>query len=193
MAPEAAWRVRQCAPAAQPPPDRDAQERLPIPEQFSISAFKVPNLTSSGVKTPHSNRLLSNFKELFIYCMHMNPRLLSSDKPKRALDPITDGCEPPRSCWELNSEPLEEQPVLLSAEPSLWPLGLLFRDRISSCSCGWPGTCHRDQAALPSLMLRLKVYTTVPSAKCSPACAIGDVMGPVRHGASWGAFRSFGV
>jgi hypothetical protein len=121
MAPEAAWRVRQCAPAAQPPPDRDAQERLPIPEQFSISAFKVPNLTSSGVKTPHSNRLLSNFKELFIYCMHMNPRLLSSDKPKRALDPITDGCEPPRSRSELNSGPLEERSVFLTSEPSLHP------------------------------------------------------------------------
>jgi hypothetical protein len=40
---------------------------------------------------------------------------------KRALDPITDGCEPPRCCWELNSSPLEEQSVLLTAEPSLEP------------------------------------------------------------------------
>jgi hypothetical protein len=39
----------------------------------------------------------------------------------RALDPITDGCEPPRGCWELNLGPLEEQPVLLTAEPSLQP------------------------------------------------------------------------
>jgi hypothetical protein len=38
---------------------------------------------------------------------------------KRASDPITDGCEPPCGCWDLNSEPLEEQPVLLTAEPSL--------------------------------------------------------------------------
>ena len=38
---------------------------------------------------------------------------------KRASDPITDGCEPPRGCWELNSGPLEEQSVLLTAEPSL--------------------------------------------------------------------------
>jgi len=28
---------------------------------------------------------------------------------KRASDPITDGCEPPCGCWELNSGPLEEQ------------------------------------------------------------------------------------
>lgn len=31
----------------------------------------------------------------------------------------TDGCEPPCECWELNSGPLEEQPVLLVPEPSL--------------------------------------------------------------------------
>jgi hypothetical protein len=38
---------------------------------------------------------------------------------KRASDSITDGCEPTCSCWELNSRPLEEQPVLFTAEPSL--------------------------------------------------------------------------
>jgi hypothetical protein len=31
------------------------------------------------------------------------------------------GCEPLCGCWELNSGPLEEQPVLLSAEPSFQP------------------------------------------------------------------------
>jgi len=41
---------------------------------------------------------------------------------KRASDPITDGCEPPCGCWELNSGPLEEQSVLLTAEPSLQPI-----------------------------------------------------------------------
>jgi hypothetical protein len=41
---------------------------------------------------------------------------------KRALDPITeDGCEPPCGCGELNSGPLEEQSVLLTAEPPLQP------------------------------------------------------------------------
>jgi hypothetical protein len=40
---------------------------------------------------------------------------------KRASDPITDGCEPPYGCWELNSGPLEEQSVLLTAKPSLQP------------------------------------------------------------------------
>jgi hypothetical protein len=40
---------------------------------------------------------------------------------KRALDPITDGCEPPCGFWELNSGPLDEQSGLLTAEPSLEP------------------------------------------------------------------------
>ena len=40
---------------------------------------------------------------------------------KRASDPITDGCEPTCACWELNSGPLEEHSVLLTAEPSLQP------------------------------------------------------------------------
>ena len=34
---------------------------------------------------------------------------------------VTDGYEPPCGCWELNSGPLEEQSVLLTAEPSLQP------------------------------------------------------------------------
>jgi hypothetical protein len=40
---------------------------------------------------------------------------------KKISDPITDGCEPPCGCWELNSGPLEEQSVLLTPEPSLQP------------------------------------------------------------------------
>jgi hypothetical protein len=37
-------------------------------------------------------------------------------------NPITDGCEPTCSCWDLNSGPLEEQSVLLTAEPFVQPL-----------------------------------------------------------------------
>ena len=50
----------------------------------------------------------------------MSTLQLSSDThSKSASDPITDGCEPPCGCWELNSGPLAEQSVLLTAEPSL--------------------------------------------------------------------------
>ena len=38
---------------------------------------------------------------------------------RRALDPITEGCESPSASWELNSGPLEEESVLLTTEPSL--------------------------------------------------------------------------
>ena len=43
----------------------------------------------------------------------MSTLLLSSDTPEEGIrDPITDGCEPPCACWELNSGPLKEQLVL---------------------------------------------------------------------------------
>jgi hypothetical protein len=32
---------------------------------------------------------------------------------------VTCGCELPYGCWELNLGPLQEQPVLLTMEPSL--------------------------------------------------------------------------
>jgi hypothetical protein len=35
--------------------------------------------------------------------------------------PVTDGCEPPCGCWELNLGPLEEQSELSTAEASLQP------------------------------------------------------------------------
>ena len=41
-------------------------------------------------------------------------------------DLITDGCEPPCGCWELNSGPLEEHSVLLTTEPSLQPPQNIF-------------------------------------------------------------------
>ena len=44
----------------------------------------------------------------------------------RSPDPIIDGCEPLCSCWEMNSRPLEEQAVLLTAEPSLQSTHLVF-------------------------------------------------------------------
>jgi hypothetical protein len=47
---------------------------------------------------------------------------------------ITDGCEPPCGCWYLNSWPLEEQPVLLTAEPSHQPNNVLL---IHCNSCHW--------------------------------------------------------
>jgi hypothetical protein len=54
------------------------------------------------------------FKKIFIvHCTYLQTH------QKRASDPITDGCEPPCGCGELNSGPMEEQSVLITAEPSL--------------------------------------------------------------------------
>jgi hypothetical protein len=54
---------------------------------------------------------------------------------KRASDPITDGCEPPRGCWEWNSGPLEEQSVLLTTEPQVLRLLKTIEDKRNSM--GW--------------------------------------------------------
>ena len=53
---------------------------------------------------------------------------------------VTDSCELPCGCWELNSGPLEEQSVCFSPEPSLriliaaigTPLALV--SRLSNCA-----------------------------------------------------------
>jgi hypothetical protein len=47
---------------------------------------------------------------------------------KGASDHIIDDCEPSCDCWELNSGPLEEQPVLLITDLSLWPLICTFKE-----------------------------------------------------------------
>ena len=58
---------------------------------------------------------------------------------KGAPDLITDGCEPLCGSWELNSEPLEEQLVLLTCEPSLQP-------------CLWVFIIHATYGAVTSQM-----------------------------------------
>ena len=49
--------------------------------------------------------------------MYMSTLQLQTHQ-KGASDPITDGCESPCGCWELNLGLLEEQSVLLTAEHS---------------------------------------------------------------------------
>lgn len=40
------------------------------------------------------------------------------------LTPVTDGCELPGGYWELKQRPLEEQPMLFTAELSTAPLNM---------------------------------------------------------------------
>ena len=115
-------------------------------------------------------------------------------------DLITDGCESPCGCWDLNTGPPEEQSVLLTTEPSLQPQNLtfkekhiylkwkgpvelfcvyfVFRDRVSLCSPGCPETHSVDQAGLKtqtsaasaSLLLGLKACVTPPGFLSGFAC-----------------------
>jgi hypothetical protein len=48
---------------------------------------------------------------------------------------VTDSCELPCWCWELNLDPLEEQPVLLTTEPSLQPPPCFFETLTSLGLC----------------------------------------------------------
>ena len=57
---------------------------------------------------------------------------MSSDTPELVSDLITDGYEPSCGYWDLNSGPLEEESVLLTAEPSLQPLCLFIRSICAS-------------------------------------------------------------
>jgi hypothetical protein len=73
-------------------------------------------------------------KIIYLFIMYMSILSLSSDThQKRASDPVTDGCEPPCGCWELDSGPLEEQSVLLTAEPSLQPKVLFLIMHLRVC------------------------------------------------------------
>ena len=61
----------------------------------------------------------NNVFKIIIYFRNRSTLLLSSDTPEECIRALTDGCEPPWGCWELNSGPLEQQSVLLTTEPSL--------------------------------------------------------------------------
>ena len=61
------------------------------------------------------------FKDLFIYHVY---RILPGYMPagqKMAPNIIIDGYKLPCGCWELNSGPPEDQPMLLTSEPALQP------------------------------------------------------------------------
>jgi hypothetical protein len=78
---------------------------------------------------------------------------------------VTDGCELSFGCWESNLDPLEEQPVPLTAEPSLHLLALDLKRCVYEkkslfiCMCGFiclpcvslcvvsgcSGACYVDQ------------------------------------------------
>jgi hypothetical protein len=66
------------------------------------------------------------FKKIYLFIICKYTVAVYRQLQKRASDLVMDGCEPPCSCWDFNSEPLEEQSVLLTAEPFLQPRFLGF-------------------------------------------------------------------
>ena len=78
-------------------------------------------LFRSACTVKNSNEGSFNLLYLFFFIYFIHPTPLLRAIGFVCLFLITDGCEPPCSCWELNSGPLEEQSVLLTAEPSHQP------------------------------------------------------------------------
>ena len=62
------------------------------------------------------------FKFIFLFCVL--PACISEGR-------VTDSCELPCACWEFSWGPVEEWPVLLTAEPFLQPWQLRFK--VVSC------------------------------------------------------------
>jgi hypothetical protein len=81
---------------------------------------------------------------------------------------VTDSCELPCVCWDLNPRPLEEQLLPLTTEPSLQTFVVVFQDRVSLCSPGCLGTQSvvqdglelRELPASSARTLGLKACTT---------------------------------
>jgi hypothetical protein len=74
--------------------------------------------------TELSHQPQTHFKKIFFlfYFMHIGMVLPAHIVCVRLSDTgVTGSCEMPCGCWELNQDHLEEQSVLLTAEPSLQP------------------------------------------------------------------------
>jgi hypothetical protein len=93
---------------------------------FSLCGFLYPkHFMWVGLHTRYQlHYSFKIFKKIYFMCMS-TPAASTSACQKRASDPNVGGYEPPCGCWELNSGPLEEQSMLLPAEPSLQPTIIL--------------------------------------------------------------------
>ena len=74
---------------------------------------------------------------------------------KMSSNPMRDGWEPPCGCWEMNSGLLEEQSVLLTAEPSQF--FRIPKCSKNACRSGYP------RQNLRSLLLLLTNRIPIPA------------------------------
>jgi hypothetical protein len=85
-----------------------------------ISEFEASLVYKVSFRTARAIQRNPVSKKKFIHVFILYMTALSACTPagqKRASDHIIDGHEPPCGCWEEG--PQEEQPVLLTAKPSL--------------------------------------------------------------------------
>jgi hypothetical protein len=77
------------------------------------------------------------FYFILFYFMSECSAAHTSTGQRRASDPLIDSSEPPCDCWELNSRPLEKQPVLLTTEPSHKSMDILTGLELSPDKAGF--------------------------------------------------------
>jgi hypothetical protein len=95
---------------------------------------------------------------LFIICKYTVAVFRHSRRGHQIFD--MEGCEPPFGCWDLNLGPLEEQSVLLTAEPSHQPYTLFCFFLRQVLSLAWNCPNRKDWLGSPRDMLA-STYITV--------------------------------
>ena len=63
-----------------------------------------------------------------MFCLHE----CLCDSVRASETGVSDGCELPCGCLELNSAPLDKQTVLLTTEPSFLPLNATYANTLTS-------------------------------------------------------------
>jgi hypothetical protein len=97
--------------------------------KFGVLLYHSSSSSSSSSSSASSSFSSSSIiflflKKIYVFYLYAYTVAVFRHTPKECIrpDPITNGCEPPCGCWELNLSPLEEQSVLLTTEPPLQPL-----------------------------------------------------------------------
>ena len=120
---------------------------------FMCIVFYLHICLCEGVRS----RLFSSLKICFFFFFKCMSALLhihcTSIGKKRASDPITDGCEPSCSCWELNSGPLEKQPGLCHLSSLVMLLLKTNGERTVYSVCVHACTCVRVWLAISAKLV----------------------------------------
>jgi hypothetical protein len=93
---------------------------LDVLKRWISSVWGKCSATDLWVYTLIAFYLIIKVNFIYFICIHTLPACTPTCQ-KQTSDPIIDGHEPPWGCWELNSGPLEDQPVLSTIEPPFQP------------------------------------------------------------------------